>query len=121
VAVAPAVGAWTPHAHGAREGRVRGFWGRALRCLADSESPSQKKDAKSNFPIHGDSCPSGASVWLPGASGAHSSLLACSTCAFSPYFPISLRYALQLISRAHTDRAEVQSGLRPTTNQLQLG
>jgi hypothetical protein len=33
----------TPRAHGAREGRVRGFLGGALRCLADSGSPSQKK------------------------------------------------------------------------------
>jgi hypothetical protein len=32
-----------PRAHGAREGRVRVFLGGALRCLADSESPSQKK------------------------------------------------------------------------------
>jgi hypothetical protein len=40
-----AVGAWTPRAHGAREGRVRGFLGGALRCLADSESPSPKKKA----------------------------------------------------------------------------
>jgi hypothetical protein len=31
VAVAPVVGAWTPRAHGAREGRVRGFSGGALR------------------------------------------------------------------------------------------
>jgi hypothetical protein len=40
VAVAPAVGAWTPYARGAREGRVR-VWGggAALRCLAGSESP----------------------------------------------------------------------------------
>jgi hypothetical protein len=29
VAVAPVVGAWTPRAHGAREGRVRGFGGGA--------------------------------------------------------------------------------------------
>jgi hypothetical protein len=43
VAVAPVVGAWTPRAHGAREGRVRGFLGGALRCLADSEAPPQKK------------------------------------------------------------------------------
>jgi hypothetical protein len=47
VAVAPAVGAWRPCARGAREGRVRGSLGGALRCLADSESPSlsQKKRA----------------------------------------------------------------------------
>ena len=32
VAVAPVVGAWTPRAHGAREGRVRGFLGGALRA-----------------------------------------------------------------------------------------
>ena len=43
VAVAPVVGAWTPRAHGAREGRVRGFLGGALRCPADSEAPPQKK------------------------------------------------------------------------------
>jgi hypothetical protein len=46
-AVAPAVGAWTPRAHGAREGRVRVWgWGGALRCLADSESLSQNKNRK---------------------------------------------------------------------------
>jgi hypothetical protein len=34
--------AWTPCVRGARGGRVRGFLGGALRCLADSESPSKK-------------------------------------------------------------------------------
>jgi hypothetical protein len=38
------MGAWTPRAHGAREGRVRGFLGGALRCLADSEAPPKKKN-----------------------------------------------------------------------------
>jgi hypothetical protein len=47
VAVAPVVGAWTPRAHGAREGRVRGFWGGALRCLAVIEAPPKKKKKKS--------------------------------------------------------------------------
>jgi hypothetical protein len=51
VAVAPAVGAWTPRAHGAREGRVRGFLGGALRCLADSESPSPKKKRLASLAI----------------------------------------------------------------------
>jgi hypothetical protein len=39
LAVAPAVGARTPRAHGAREGRVRVFLGGALRCLADKPLP----------------------------------------------------------------------------------
>jgi hypothetical protein len=38
--------AWTPRAHGAREGRVRGFLGGALRCLADSEAPPKKRKEK---------------------------------------------------------------------------
>jgi hypothetical protein len=44
------VGAWTPRAHGAREGRVRGFLGGVLRCLADSESPKKKKIEKDQWP-----------------------------------------------------------------------
>ena len=35
--------AWTPRAHGARAGRVRVFFGGALRCLAGRERPSQTK------------------------------------------------------------------------------
>ena len=59
VAVAPVVGAWTPRAHGAREGRVRGFLGGALRCLAGSEAPPQTKKKKKlkklpNFSVGAD-------------------------------------------------------------------
>jgi hypothetical protein len=35
--------AQTPRLVGACERQARGFWGGALRCLACSESPSQKK------------------------------------------------------------------------------
>ena len=50
MAVAPVVGAWTPRAHGAREGRVRGFLGGALRCLADSEAPPKKNKINKQAP-----------------------------------------------------------------------
>jgi hypothetical protein len=50
VAVVPALGvcACTPCAHGARKGRVRVFFGGALRCLAGSGSPSPKEGALLN-------------------------------------------------------------------------
>jgi hypothetical protein len=51
------VGAWTPRAHGAREGRVRGFLGGALRCLADSEAlPKKKNNSKKLSGIIGRVC-----------------------------------------------------------------
>jgi hypothetical protein len=43
VAVAPAVGAWTPCAHGAREGQVRGFLGGAPPQKNDYLASEKKK------------------------------------------------------------------------------
>jgi hypothetical protein len=54
--VAPAVGAWTPRAPGAREGRVRVFLGGRAALLADSESPSPKKKSGLSFRRSASGC-----------------------------------------------------------------
>jgi hypothetical protein len=50
VAVAPAVGAWAPRARGAREGRVRVFWGarRAAWPIVKAPPPQKKVTAWGN-------------------------------------------------------------------------